>query len=200
MKIRDGRLLYHLTKLSNLDSIIENGLVSRKILEDKAVTFADIADNDIMDKRKKFGLDKYIPFHFHPYSSFDKAVINKYNEEFIYICITRELARNKNFFILPKHPLSIEEVEILDYDEGINSIDWEAMEKSSTESSYIKQVKMAECLTELVVPVECFTQIAVRNEEIKEEVEEKLKIFGQAKPHVNIQPWLNKSEWRWECD
>ena len=58
MKIKYGKLLYHLTKLSNLDSIIENGLVSRKILEDKAVTFADVADHDIMDKRKRFGLDK----------------------------------------------------------------------------------------------------------------------------------------------
>ena len=29
MKIKDGRLLYHLTHIDNLDSIIENGLLSR---------------------------------------------------------------------------------------------------------------------------------------------------------------------------
>ena len=73
-KIQSGQLLYHLTKLSNLDSIIEHGLVSRGILERNGAAFADVADPEIMRKRKEFGLDTYIPFHFHPYSSFDVAV------------------------------------------------------------------------------------------------------------------------------
>ena len=122
-KIQDGKLLYHLTKLSNLDSIIEKGLVSRKILEDRGCNFSDVADSEIMDKRKKFGLDVYVPFHFHPYSSFDVAVKNKYSdEEFIYICFLRSLARHQNFKILPKHPLSASEVEILSYDDGIKKL------------------------------------------------------------------------------
>lgn len=195
-KIRDGRLLYHLTRLSNLDSIINNGLVSRKILEDNSMIFSDVADPQIMNERKRFKLDKYVPFHFHPYSSFDVAVKNSYDEEFIYICISRQLARNNNFLILPRHPLSVDEVEIFDYDNGINIIDWDAMEKSSTESTYCKNVKMAECLTERVIPIDCFHSIAVRNDEIKELVEEKLKLVETAIPFVNIQPWLKSMKRR----
>lgn len=191
-KIRNGKLFYHLTKLSNLDSIIENGLVSRRILESHRVAFGDVANSQIMSKRKEFGLDHYVPFHFHPYSSFDVIVKNTYsNDEFIYICIYRSLARDNKFLILPRHPLSIEEVRLLSFDDGMNEIDWDAMESSSTASEYCKNVRMAECLTDKIVPVDCFQSIAVRNQDVKEIVEEKLQGVSGLKPYVNIQPWLN---------
>lgn len=94
--------------------------------------------------------------------------------------------------ILPKHPLSAEEVQLLDYDAGIAAIDWDAMESSSTLSDYNKNVRMAECLTEKVVPVKFFHSIVVRDESIKRIVEQKLQIVHGARPYVNIQPWLRK--------
>ena len=72
--IKTGKLLYHLTRLSNLDSILEHGLISRKLVKDNGVRFFDIADSEIISKRTELGLDEYTPFHFHPYSSFDVAV------------------------------------------------------------------------------------------------------------------------------
>lgn len=190
-KIENGKLLYHLTKLSNLDSIIKNGLVSRKLLLEHGAIFEDVADPEIMDKRTEFGLDKYIPFHFHPYSSFDVAVKNIYSsDEFIYICIQRSLAEHNKFLILSKHPLSIEEVQLFEYSKGIQEIDWDSMEKSSTISDYIKNVRMAECLTEKIVPLSCFHSIAVRSEEVKQIVEDKIAQTDGDKPYVNIQPWL----------
>lgn len=190
--IRNGKLLYHLTKLSNLDSIIKNGLVSRHILESNQAIFGDVADSQIMSKRKEFGLDYYVPFHFHPYSSFDVIVKNTYSsDEFVYICIYRTLARENGFLILPKHPLSVEDVRLLNFDEGINEIDWDAMESSSTVSDYCKNVRMAECLTDKIIPAKCFQSIAVRNQNVKEIVEKKLQGISEVKPYVNIQPWLN---------
>lgn len=191
-KIKDGKFFYHLTKLSNLDSIISNGLLPRRLLETNKYCFEDVADSKIMDKRRLFDLDQYIPFHFHPYSSFDIAVKNTYeSEEFIYLCITRELAKENKFLILPKHPLSIEEVEILDYDCGMEAIDWNAMELSSTTSSYNKNVRMAECLTKEILPINYITSIGVKNDSIKRFVEEKLKNIKGNKPHVNVRVWLN---------
>lgn len=191
-KIEKGKLLYHLTKLSNLDSIIEEGLASRKLLIENNVIFADVADPGIMDRRTEYGLDKYVPFHFHPYSSFDVAVKNDHrDEEFIYICIQRELARINNFLILPKHPLTLDEVILYRYDEGMAQIDWIAMERSSTESDYIHDVRMAECLTEKVVPINCFHSIAVKNEEIRQFVQKKISTCKGSVPYVDIQPWLN---------
>jgi hypothetical protein len=191
-KIQDMMWLFHLTKLSNLDSIIEIGLASRKLLLEQGVLFADIADHNIMDKRKEYGLDGYVPFHFHPYSSFDVAVKNtNRGEEFIYICIERELARVNGFLILPRHPLNLDEVELLEYDDGIRAIDWTTMEASSMSSEYARQVRMAECLTNKIVPVNCFQSIAVRNDDVKSYVEQKLTAVIGNSPYVDVRPWLN---------
>lgn len=190
-KIENRKLLYHLTKLSNLNSILENGLASRKLLLENNIIFADVANPGIMDKRTELGLDKYIPFHFHPYSSFDVSVKNTYpDEEFIYVCIRRSLANSNDFLILPKHPLTLSEVKLYKYNEGISQIDWNAMEKSSMESDYTRNVRMAECLTEKVVPLNWFHSIAVKNEEIKSFVQKKISAEKGDKPFVDIRPWL----------
>lgn len=193
-KIKQGKLLYHLTRLSNLDSIIEHGLVSRKLVKDNDVRFFDIADQEIISKRTILGLDEYTPFHFHPYSSFDVAVKRTYpDEEFIYICIKRDLAKSKNFKILPRHPLNNEEnFQLYDYDEGFEAFDWDIMHTPGTEDRYAKSVKRAECLTPLIVPAKLFHCIYVKNEATRASVREKLKSEGitNTPPFVDIGLWL----------
>lgn len=91
---KNGKLLYHLTKLSNLDSIIKHGLMPRKYIIENKVKFEDIANAQIISKRQELGLDIYIPFHFHPYSAFDFAVKHTYKgEDMIYLCLDRETAK-----------------------------------------------------------------------------------------------------------
>lgn len=193
--IKEGRLLYHLTKLSNLESIIENGLVSRKLVNTFKVKFDDVADPLIITKRTELGLDGYVPFHLHPYSSFDKAVKSTHSDEdFIYITLKRTYAKSKGFKVLPRHPLSGErEVELLEYDEGMDTIDWEAMHTLGTEDDYIKNVKMAECLTDCVIPINAFNSICVKDEETKKIVENILREKGieVPPPYVNPQKWFD---------
>jgi hypothetical protein len=192
--IKTRKLLYHLTRLSNLDSILEHGLVSRKLVKDNDVRFFDVADQEIITKRTELGLDEYIPFHFHPYSSFDVAVKNTYaDEEFIYICISRENAKNKKFKILPRHPLNNEETyQLYEYDEGFETIDWETMHTLGTEDRYTKSVKMAECLTNFIVPANEFHCIYVKNDKTRAIVQDKLQSKGITKkpPYVDIGLWL----------
>ncbi|WP_409966860.1 DarT ssDNA thymidine ADP-ribosyltransferase family protein [Bengtsoniella intestinalis] len=194
--VKDGKLLYHLTKLSNLESIIDYGLSSRAILEKYKEDFGDIADPEIIDKREAMGLKKYVPFHFHPHTSFDVAVINRYNkEEFVYLCLTRKYAQSNGFCILPRHPLSGEDAQLYSYDDGWEMIDWDVMELKSNEFGYDRNVRMAECLTEEPVFINEFISIAVRNEEIENRVKGLLRKKGvPTPPHVNIQKWLNRAE------
>lgn len=188
-RTEDGQLLYHLTALRNLDSIIQYGLLPRSQLIQNGMCFEDVADPSIIDKRSVLNLDRYVPFHFHPYSSYDVAVKNSHHEEFIYICIYRTYARRMGFLVLPMHPLSVtDHFELLPYDEGIKQIDWDAMEQSATLSPYHKSVHMAECLTDQPVPVNGFFAIYVRNEDVQKIVQEKLKsVFPPYRPHVNVQ-------------
>ena len=66
--VRDKKLLYHLTKVDKMESIIKYGLLPRRYLLKQDMMFGDVADPEIISKRQKLGLDRYIPFHFHPYS------------------------------------------------------------------------------------------------------------------------------------
>ena len=140
---KNGKLLYHLTELKNLESIVRLGLVPRKVLLENEVKFEDVANPEIIIKRQELGLSEYIPFHFHPYTAFDVAVKNQHmGEEMIYICIQRELARENNFKILPKHPLSLTSYQLYDYDEGFQRIDWGTMMEKNRTDDYSKHVKL----------------------------------------------------------
>ena len=48
---RNQNLLYHLTKLSNLESIIEHGMLPRRKVIEQGLGFEDIADAKIISKR-----------------------------------------------------------------------------------------------------------------------------------------------------
>ncbi len=189
--VKSGKLLYHLTELKNLESIIRFGLIPRKVLLENTVTFEDIANPEIIVKRERLGLDEYIPFHFHPYTAFDLAVKKQHaNDEMMYICIRRELARRNNFKVLPKHPLSLEDCQLYDYEEGFKRIDWDTMAKVGLTDPDSKQTKMAECLSAKVIPVDCFQCFYVPSEQSKEFAENTLRAYGIKfpPPFVNVMP------------
>lgn len=187
--VRNKKLLYHLTKVDNMESIINNGLLPRRYLLKNKVEFGDVADKDIIDKRNRMNLDKYTPFHFHPYSAFDFAVKNTYaNDKFVYVCIKRALAEFNNFKVLIKHPLSQQDCILYDYNEGIDNIDWDTMEQMGTED-YARNVKMAECLTDKCIPAELFQCVFVPDEETRIYVERLFQQKGitEQPPYVDIQ-------------
>ncbi|MGO5052985.1 DarT ssDNA thymidine ADP-ribosyltransferase family protein [Lachnospiraceae bacterium LCP25S3_G4] len=192
---RNGKLLYHLTKAENIDSIMNYGLLPRKVILENSIAFGDVADREIISKRTELGLDGYTPFHFHPYSAFDAAVKHSFNpQNMLYICIDRELARLNHFKILPRHPLSELEVELYEYDEGYSMIDWDTMEEKGRTDNEAREVKMAECLTDLIVPPSCFKCIYVPNQEVKDIVEAAMEKHDVtfSPPYVNVQKvWFN---------
>lgn len=186
---RFGQLLYHLTQIDNIDSILDNGLMSRRSMKNCGLGFLDVADAGILEGRKEFDLDTYVPFHFHPYSAFDRAVKSRYSEsEFIYICIKRDYAKENSFMILLNHPLSKEGVKLYDYEDGLNKIDWKTMAIKGSMDIYTKNVKMAECITTSTIQVKDFHCIYVKDEKTRSIIIEKLNDRGIARPpYVDIQ-------------
>ena len=193
---KTGHLIYHLTKVDNFDSIVRNGLLPRREIMNRRLSFDNIANMEIINKRSRLGLDMYTPFHFHPYSAFDVVVKSTYGaHRMMYMCIDRAIARSNGFKILPKHPLSDEECVLYDYDEGFNLIDWDTLQKKNLYTDYAKEVKMAECLTDNILPIDFFSQLYVPTEEIKAErndVLEKQNIADYIRPNINVLPiWFN---------
>lgn len=173
---KNQNLLYHLTKLGNLESIIKYGRMSRRKVREQRIQFGDVADSEIISKRQELNLDNYTPFHFHPYSAFDVAVKHRYaDEDMIYLCISRKKAQDENYKILLQHPLSESECQLYNYDDGFERIDWETLQEKNRTDGYAKQVKMAECLTDKKIKINEICCIYVKSEIVKNKV---IRIFN----------------------
>ena len=182
--IKDQQFIYHLTDIENLPSILSNGLQPRSSL----INFSDVADDEIIASRKRSKLEDYVPFHFFARSPFDGAVqLSHPQKTFVLIAIRRSLAEANNWSIIPKHPLSLAKVELLDYTDGIAAIDWDAMDKRDYNDPHSRSVCMAECLSPNIVSANCFFSIYVKNDLSAERVVKMLEAKSIS-CHVNINP------------
>ncbi|MFO0613666.1 MAG: DarT ssDNA thymidine ADP-ribosyltransferase family protein [Polyangiaceae bacterium] len=189
---RRKKLLYHLTALANLPSILNKGLQSRKALTHSFVEFEDVADPSILTGRADHRLDTFVPFHFLPRNPFDYAVVKRRTrEQFVLIAVQRTVAASKEWRIVPRHPLADgDEPEILGWADGIAAIDWEQMDKDERDYDTdhdCKMVCMAEALSPKAVTVADFHSIFVATPATESAV--KRALAGcRSKPFVNVNP------------
>lgn len=145
--IRNHRYIYHLTAFENMRSILLDGLLPRKQLQENA--FTDVADSQIMAYRKENHLDDYVPFHFFINSPFAGRVMQDRPGKYVYIAVNREYAKTHDFIIIPNHPMSSSEknhIQMYRYAEGFELIDWKTMDERDYHDNYCKEVCMSECL------------------------------------------------------
>lgn len=169
--IREQKLLYHLTSLNNVGSILESGLQPRSALNG----FHDVADVEILAGRAEHGLDDYVPFHWFSRNPFDGRVrTDRPDEDFVLLTVHRTLAMARNWRVLPKHPLASQEFWFYDYREGFDLIDWGLMDNREYNDADCKSVCMAECLSPKTVRVADFFKIFVPTEQVQRRVLEEL--------------------------
>jgi len=164
---KNKKLIYHLTALGNIPSILEKGLLPRNQLTD----FRDVADKAIIDKRQGLVLEGHVPFHWFVNNPFDGVVQKTHKETpFALIAVRRDLAARKNWKVLPRHPLANSQMELLDYAAGFEAIEWEVMNQRDYHDANCKSVCMAECLAPGPVPVAQFFAIYVPNEALEQKI------------------------------
>lgn len=163
--IKDQFFVYHLTSVENLDGIFTEGLKPRASL----ISFTDVADSDILTKRKALDLDRYVPFHWFAANPFDGCVqLSRPNSKFVLISVYRSFAKQNHWKIIPRHPLANDAIELLDYHRGFEAIDWDLMNTRDYQVAECKSVCMAECLSPSVVLPQDFSRIYVPNDEIEQ--------------------------------
>lgn len=166
VNIKEQRLLYHLTSVRNIPSILQHGLKPRSMMGSTIIS--DVADQEILKSRQTHNLDSYVPFHFFCKNPFDGRVQkDRQNEKFALITVQRSFAQNNNWKIIPRHPLAGSLPSILDYDDGFNQIDWDIMNTKDYHDTDCKSVCMAECLSPGSVNISNFFKIWVCCEESK---------------------------------
>ncbi|WP_375769883.1 DUF4433 domain-containing protein [Archangium gephyra] len=171
---RDKKLVYHLTAIKNLISIKQNGLLSRRSLRKNRINFKDVADSEILDGRSQFDLDAMVPFHFIHKSPFDYAVVHANPKtSFALLCVRRTVARAQGWKIIARHPLSgTESIEVHEWDDGIDSIDWSQMDRDNRDydDHECKMVCMAEALSPTNVAFSDISNIFTASEQAKDAV------------------------------
>jgi hypothetical protein len=181
-QIQDQSLLYHLTSLSNLKSILSVGLLPRAA----AGRFDDVADAAIIASRQRLGLQHRVPFHFFAKNPFDGRVQRDHTElPFVLIAVRRRIAREHGWKIIPRHPLAGTEIQIMSYDEGFAAIDWALMNKRDYSHPECKSVCMAECVAPGVVPPTLFSNLFVKNEAIQTQVQNLVAAQGLS-TYINV--------------
>ena len=191
----NGKLLYHITYIDNISSILLEGLLSREMLRKYNVNyFTDIADPEIIGKRENYknALSKYVPFHFYAKNPFDGAVCKKYgSENMVIITVSRDLHYRKDYekkmFVIPSHPLDKDEPDFYLYEEGLKLVKWDILDNEDERdyhNSEIKKACMAECVIKHRVPPEDFATIYVQNKNIENKIKE-MKKSAPIKIQVN---------------
>jgi len=166
-EIQNQKLLYHLTDFSNLKAIFSEGLKPRSELS----SFSDVADSDILDGRKALSLETKVPFHFFARNPFDGRVQQDHpDKEFVLIAVTREMAEANNWSVIPRHPLSSEKLELLEYKEGMEQINWTAMNQRDYQDEESKSVCMAECLSPSTIEAKRFSNIFTPDSDLQKKV------------------------------
>ena len=171
---REGKLLYHLTHLDNMASILKIGLMPRNQLNGG---FTDTADPGIISGRHDYSVDlsNYVPFHFFVKNPYDGAVCKAYgSENMVIIAIPRP---RKNFdagyYIIPNHPLS-GAPDFLSYQDGFNAIRWDLLDNNNSNRQYsnpaVKQACLAECDVDHIIYPNEFSFVYVATEVAKREL------------------------------
>ena len=117
-----GQLIYHMTSIDNLSSILKFGLLSRNhLLQNSNIQFTDIADPEILSKRERYkkALSQYVLFHFFAKNPFDGAVCRKYgSENMVIITVWRSICIRNNYQIIPSHALDSDTPDFYTYLQG----------------------------------------------------------------------------------
>jgi len=181
-QIQTRSLLYHLTCLTNLKSILSAGLQPRATVGQ----FSDVADPAIIASRRRFGLEHRVPFHFFAKNPFDGRVQRDHRDRsFALIAVRRQTAREHGWEIIPRHPLAGAGIQVMSYGEGFAAIDWALMNKRDYSIAECKSVCMAECVAPGTVAPALFSNVFVKTERARLEAEDLVKAQGLA-TYVNI--------------
>ncbi len=172
----NGKLLYHLTHIDNIKSILEKGLLPRNKL--KSNDFKDTADQDIISGRHEYNVDlsDYVPFHFYVKNPYDGAVCKIHGAENMAIIAINRPKTNayaKAYYVIPQHPLS-GTPRFLPYFDGIQEIKWNLLDNTGYTRDYsdpeIKSACLAECDVDGMVTPSQFCYIYVKTEKAKKRI------------------------------
>ncbi|MCD6385530.1 DUF4433 domain-containing protein [Candidatus Sumerlaeota bacterium] len=178
------RALYYITHINNLPSILEKGVLSHRLVEDKNIPYTPIYDKEIISIRENIktpdgkSLWEFANLYFQPRNAMLYRVIffsGANPDDIIIIGIKSTILRQKGVFISTGNAVSLESRILPPDDQIVKEIrkqvdkEWWAYEDGS------KRKLMAECLVPDRVPPEYIQEIYTPNWRVVKNVRNVLK-------------------------
>ena len=181
--------MWHLTDINNLPSILNHGLLSRNILNERNLKYIDNSPRDLTAKRDRLGMNSFVPFHFIPSNPYDLYEFQKNKnctDSFCYITVEDKTAEKLGAMIeieYPNHKPCLELISLAACKNKINDI----RRHTDYGNRLQKFNALSECLIKDVVKPENFFSVIVGTAENKSDIEEYIKLYNLAIP-VELKP------------
>lgn len=106
------------------------------------------------------------------------------------IAVRRTVAQGGKWKIVPRHPLAEEGYELLDYDDGIEAIEWQHTQSPRDyEDRECKVACMAECLAPSPVGPKKFFSLYTKTDQVHSAAKKLADKHGVV-CHVNLAPYM----------
>ncbi|MFC4354217.1 DUF4433 domain-containing protein [Chryseomicrobium palamuruense] len=197
-RLPENTLLYHITHITNLQSIIEQGaLMSHARIRLNTLSYKDVANQDVQSRRNRTripvgtggNLHDYVPFYFAPRSPMLYVLYMQQipQDDLVYLMTNTEVVQRQcpNFVFTDAHAIRRLTNFFTDL-EDLNRIDWGTMRATvwtdTDEDPNRKARRQAEFLVHNDVPLSACIGFAVYSVETKQKVEAMLKEAGLSLP------------------
>jgi len=202
--------LYHITSIDNLPSIIKGqGLKSKSRLLAEDIGHRNIAYGHIQQRRARHEvpcasggcLHDYVPFYFGPRSPMLYAIHGGYVDRYddgqqpilhLVTKVSMILEEGLSYAFTDRHAV-LALAEFYDDPESLNQVDHSLMYENdwsdTPQHPNRKEKRQAEFLVYDFMPLNLIGAIGVINEEVKDQVMDRLKLLDEPPPVIVRQKW-----------
>lgn len=191
VRLSENILLYHLTHINNLQSILHQGsLWSHALVRKHAISYKDVANQDVQTRRERTkipigvagSLHEYVPFYFAPRSPMLYVLCMQQipQNDIVYFMTNKEMIQQhcSSFVFTDAHAIR-RLTNFYTQLSDLNKIDWELMKASqwadTDDDPNRKARRQAEFLVYNEVPLSACLGFAVYSNSAKRKVEEMLQ-------------------------
>jgi hypothetical protein len=192
-----GRFIYHFTSVNNLESIIEDGLLSTNLKIENGVDHENIANNEIQERRKTMNVTcglqgvvhDYVPFYFAKRTPMLLNIVKSKNIDqidIIYLAIPIEKIMDSDVVFSDASANTTIPPNFYSNPNDLNNLEWNVIDSWSW--SYHdddqRHQKMAEVLIHEKIEITDISHIVVWNKNFKNHVKGVLEDSGVDGPKV----------------
>jgi hypothetical protein len=167
---------YHLTHISNLKSIVENGILSRNILEEKGIRLKDISNTEIQNKRKRpetvYGrkIHDYVPLYINPKNPFlESSKVRASIDSLVLIEVYPHILVQQDKTLFSDGNAAETETNFFGKKDELELVNWALLQNGKWTEDESKRILCSEVLIPDSIHRTYIQKIYISNQEILEE-------------------------------